>query len=503
MESLRKYGRDPRSLVLVPLVVLILLVVARGPLGIEAGPIRIFAVALLGVGAVVMAIRYPAAFLAPVLFLPELDKVSQVYLLRGLGPVDDWTQRQVIFGLVLLGVFFRWISEARHLNPGLNGETSTSGLAKNATAAPSRGRYARRAFASFAIFVVLVTISYGYTLSPNYAQEKLTEFLVFGLGLFLIAGWLFTSTRDFRDFTVGTVIFGVIVAISSLRFSATGALAQGANPSHIGKGQVIGLTILLLLYTPVANRRLRTFLLLFCIPLLALGLVSSEARGPLFSLFLVLIIGYFVSSMRPISMNRRQMLFVAAALVGSVMVLSAFWFYGTESARFQSKNAEIVSLLQGSGEVQGTAVERLNYYKAASQIWLQHPVFGSGLGSWSMVYWHQDERTYPHNLFFEVLVEQGLAGVIALLVFLVAVFRQLRESQSQLAGLFPYLLPCLVYLMSIAMFSDDLGGDRFLWFWCGLALAACSLTEPVRSQSPESKRQKALLRYKQPSLIHE
>ncbi|MGB7547834.1 MAG: O-antigen ligase family protein [Terracidiphilus sp.] len=248
-----------------------------------------------------------------------------------------------------------------------------------------------------------------------------------------------------------------------------------ANPAHIGKGQVIGLAMLLLLCWPYKQPRMRALILLVCIPWLALGMVSAETRGPLFSLVFVLLLSYFFPAMRSPLISRRQMTFAVVALMGAVMLLSMFWFYGSEASRFRSKSDELVTLVQDMGEAHGTAVMRLTYYRGAFDAWLERPLLGWGVGGWSMVFWQQDFRQYPHNLFFEVMVEQGLAGIAALMFFLITVLRQLRANLAATSELFPALLPCLIYLLSIAMFSGDLDDDRFIWFWCGMTLVGCEL----------------------------
>lgn len=467
-----------------PVAVLIVLLALHSQLDLDADPLRIAIAVFGGLLTVAVAARYPAAFVAPALFLPSMYQTSGAPALRGLGPAGNWTELEIICGLLVIGVLLHRFFIA----PDPGDETSALNKERNTSAAVSHAsplRHSRLAILAFALFATIVCFSFAYTLSPDYGQNKLIWFLALGCGSFLLPAVLFTGRRDFRDFIFGTAIFGFIVALSSLKFSATGAMAEGANPAHIGKGQAIGLAMLLLLYAPINSRRLRAFVLLGCIPFLAVGLVSAETRGPLFSLLLVLALGFFLPSMRSRLLTRRQMLFAAAALVGAVMLLSTFWFYGDEASKFQYKATEILALVQGNNEAKGTAVERLQFYHEASQVWTKHPLFGWGLGSWSMIYWQQDIRQYPHNLFWEVLVEQGLTGLAALALFLFAVFRQLHECRKDTAAPFPFLLPCLVYLISIALFSGDLVDDRFIWFWCGLALTACALAQHARNRAPQ------------------
>jgi O-antigen ligase len=454
---------SPRRLFMLPLAALAVVLTAREALGIQAGPLLIIAAFFAAALALLVVAHHPAAFIAPVLFLPRLKEVG---ILSRFGPASNWTALQLACGLVAIGVCLRWLAGVQR--KGSEDEEAFSALAE-------RQASIRGPLTAFVVFAAVVACSYLYTAAPHYGSQKLLAFATLGCSMFFAPLLLFTSERDFWDFTVGTVLFGTIVAASSLSFSATGAMGAEDNPSHIGKGQVIGLAILLLIYTPIRNKWLRAAVLVLAIPALAIGLVSAETRGPLFSLLFVLGLSFCVDSFRSPVITRRQMAFVGVALVAAVMLVSTFWFYGAEASKFKYKAAEILNLVEDNSEAKGTAVERLVFYRAAIELWTERPVFGWGVGGWSMAYWQNDMRDYPHNLIFEMLVEEGLVGLLALLLFFRAVFRHLGVHQAAVRKHFPCLLPGLVYLISIAMFSGDLDDDRFIWFWCGLALAGCSL----------------------------
>lgn len=466
MSDLALHRGLPAKLILLPIAALALVLTTREILGIQASPLMIIAAFFAAALLLLVVARHPAAFVAPVLFLPRLKEIG---IFSRFGPASSWTALEVASVLLAIGVFLRWLGGARNefIVPARN-DASLSALA-DPYSSP------RRPVTAFIVFAAVVAMSYLYTAAPHYGSEKLTAFIVLGCSLFFAPLFLFTREGDFRDFTVGTALFGMVVAASSLSFSATGAMGAEDNPAHIGKGQVIGLAILLLLYTPIKNRWLRAIVLFLGVPALAVGLVSAETRGPLFSLLFVLLLSFCLDAFRSPVISRRQMAFAGIALVAAVMLLSTFWFYGAEAFRFRYKAAEIVNLVEGDNEAKGTAVERLVFYRAAIGLWGQRPVFGWGLGGWSMAYWQNDTRNYPHNLICEVLVEQGLIGLMALLLFLRAVFRHLRAHQRVVRLRFPCLLPGMVYLLSIAMFSGDLDDDRFIWFWCGLVVAGCAL----------------------------
>ena len=456
---------------ILPLGVIVTLIASAGYLGIDTDPLIIGVVLVAGIVALGLTVRHPAALVAPALFLPRVKEVST---LAGLGPAGHWTALQVTGGLLVAAIVLRWLFTAPWGRDCISQRITVSSDLR------SRSRLGAMAFM---LFAAMVAFSYLYTVSTTYGAEKLAGFLTLGGGLFFLPFLVCTKETDMRDLVIGTALFGLVVATSSLSFSATGAEAPGDNPSHIGKGQVIGLAILLLLYSRFSNRWLHGVVMWALIPCLAVGLVSSETRGPLFSILLVLMMSFFVTAMRSASMlSRRTMLIVAAVLVGAVGVLSRHWFYGAEAAKFRYKASEVAALVQGSGEARGTAVQRLNYYSASLDAWTQRPLLGWGVGGWSMAYWHVDDRQYPHNLFLEVLVEQGIAGLTMVLFFLAVVLHNLRATWTVTTRRFPWLLPCGIYLLCLSMVSGDLDDDRFLWFWCGLTLSACARARDISGE---------------------
>jgi O-antigen ligase len=93
---------------------------------------------------------------------------------------------------------------------------------------------------------------------------------------------------------------------------------------------------------------------------------------------------------------------------------------------------------------------------------------------------------YPHNLALEVGVEQGLVGLLALLNLLGSAFIILKRDTEGVADGFPSLLPGLIFLFLITMFSGDIVDNRFLWFWCGLVFASLRIAriEPNEEEAP-------------------
>jgi len=439
-------------LIWLPLIGLVALVAAREHLNLALDPVPLIAVLLLATFALAGIARYPAAFIAPALFIPW-------WTAEGLTHYAGFSELTLAALAVAAGIFLRLIRSG----PG-------------APAAPGFPA-SRKGVLAFFLFVIVAYSSVAWTASPQYGGDEARTFLWLAPLMFLAPFFLVRDREDLRDFVVGIVAFALLVAAVSLRFSSSGAMGATDNPAHITKAQTIGLGLLLLLYYPAESRKTRRFVLLLLIPFLALGLVSAEARGPLVAVLFVVCLGFFVPRLRSPLLSRRQMLIAGVVVVAAVFALSAFWFYGASEAKFQYKADELIALATGSPQAQGTAVERLQFYRASIGAWLVRPILGWGIGGWSMFYWHQDDHHYPHNLILQVLSEQGLVGLAALGFLLWRAFRSLRRSVAHLTVESAFLLPGFLYLLTAAMFSGDLNDNRFLWFWCGLIFSCCAVLQ--------------------------
>jgi O-antigen ligase len=102
---------------------------------------------------------------------------------------------------------------------------------------------------------------------------------------------------------------------------------------------------------------------------------------------------------------------------------------------------------------------RATYLDVAGRLVLGAPVFGVGIGGFAAT----GLDTYPHNLFAEVASELGLAGIMALVVWLALALRGAARS--------PILVALVVSTGTFAMFSGSLAGNEELWMFSALAVA--------------------------------
>src|SRR5207247_1725928 len=118
---------------------------------------------------------------------------------------------------------------------------------------------------------------------------------------------------------------------------------------HIGIGQLIVMTIVLVLYfRRLFEGRLARFLLLLCLPFLFAGLIASEVRGAM--IWSLLVISLFAFIRQPNvgpRLSQRVFALGAAAVVAMLFLMPPTWVRGEAAHGLRTKQEELVMLMQG------------------------------------------------------------------------------------------------------------------------------------------------------------
>lgn len=412
----------------------------------KISPVLLFAAVIAACAAIAAAFYWPAAFLVLPIFAPQFKS------LPGLGSV----QSQV--DLTLLALCCAALAILLHSILGSQRDQLS----------PSRFSGSAKQITAFFFFAIIVAGSYFYTPAPEYGGVKLVRFLLIG-GFFLLAPlYLIKEEEDFRHFALTFVLFGIVQSFLLLmRAGQVSTNPEEADVTRIGAGWVVGMAILLLLfYRVVVSSFWRKTLMIFALPCLILGLIASASRGAVFSVALASIFLAF-----KISRGRSKMAILTVMIFVMICAGGAFYFLrGMGNGKYSEKVSELMALSQGQ-ETAGSGGERLAFYRAALHEIPQRPLQGIGIGGWSVFYYGMDARRYPHNLFLEVGVEEGLIGILGLCTFLWAIWRANRELWEITGVHFAVLTGLLIFALTSTMFSGDLDDDRLLWLWSGMILA--------------------------------
>lgn len=363
-------------------------------------------------------------------------------------------------------------------------------LARMATGAVERERTPRLTGFLIAILAVEV-LTFALTSDPSVARKELRS-LIIGLLLF------FPIATEVR--TMSQVRWVLGGAVAGAAFAGAIAVYQShyGDPLAVGfitdSGELIGrvsagfgqpnqLGGFLVILVPYALAMLLAFRRTRALSAIALGLAvfgiyASFSRGALIALLLIPFL--FI----PL----RRALVLAPVLVGLMTLILP----SVVQERFQT--------LSSSGSELGT---RVDIWRAAASIWEGHPILGVGLGGFSNAYANvrvADKQFLPntvfqppphaHNVFLQLLSEQGLLGLLAFLAVTVAAgriavtLRQHEERWLRLMG--SAVLASLVAFCVHNVFDVTLleGTGEYFWALLGIVSALAAIAARPGHEQP-------------------
>jgi O-antigen ligase len=258
-----------------------------------------------------------------------------------------------------------------------------------------------------------------------------------------------------------------IEALQIYREDKQGFIMVG-SASYVALGRVVGLGALVAFTAWLFGRRLSVVKLLFLALFVGLAFVLMIAggRGPLISILvpilLTLLLGLQVTGRR--ILYRRYGISIVVLASGLIAGLS---IYIATTGQMPRSLARLESMVVG-GEIRGSAENRIERYGEVPGFWYHAPLLGNGAGSWPILTGRSDERSYPHNILLEVLVESGVVGLILLVVLLHVALRPVSLERVSNDPLASCAFMMFVNAFMNAMVSGDLADNRTLFMLLGL-----------------------------------
>ncbi len=352
--------------------------------------------------------------------------------------------------------------------------------------------------AAFSLIVCGQWFFHGTASSYNTRMELLL--LVSDLLVLFLAVQAFRTLQDWRSFVWFGMFFGFLISIFGIlqHLTFNGKL-YWFREMHYG-GIPFG---------PYVNRNhfagfVELILPLALIPLV-LGRVRRE-RWPVVGLFAVVPIGaLFLSVSRGgivsfgvelavlalVMIQRRTMgkqLFAGAAVLLLALLMVSWLGVGQLLQRFSSLQS-----------LEATAGKRASMRRDTWQIFLHHPVTGTGLGTLQIVYPPYESLydgkivNHTHNDYLEALAETGLLGGLCCAWFLGVLFSQslkrLRQLNNSFAGTLQLsgLVACSGFLVhSLVDFNLHIPSNALLFF-----LMAHLATSEIQTVAPPSPPQRS------------
>jgi len=303
---------------------------------------------------------------------------------------------------------------------------------------------------------LILWIIYGVT---DYGLVKFFNLVLIPLPISLVIIEKFNN-RD-RDLMI-TILLGISVLLllftlfSFSTLSSTRSGVLGGGPIVLSRWLCFGAIVVL--FHPKIKRFNFIYMILFILASLFTG-----SRGPIFSLFLVMILYFFF--------NFRKVFF-RIITVASFLFLFLF-LTGIFEQLSQYSTVSRVFMNIGEGGFNKTN-NRSYIFESSIQEIISYPL---GVGSGNFVEYTEDpsffknkDLFYPHNLFFEILCE---FGILTFLVFMIYLLQSLlsfkinlfnkRETRNMMFYTFAFL-----FLNS--MVSGDLNDARLLFVFIPLML---------------------------------
>ena len=205
---------------------------------------------------------------------------------------------------------------------------------------------------------------------------------------------------------------------------------------------------------------------------LLLGIIATGSRGPLVSIFLGIL---FYALLFEKQHKKRIYIYGSITIIIALSLL--FILPEIITKRFFDLTQGAVLLTPEGVKHVSTVATRLGYWQMSLESWLSslwNNILGLGAGGFSSLFIWRDWRWYPHNVFFEVLVEFGSMGITIFISFLIISYKKI--SEGLIKGIFTehsavWVAVTLVMFFS-AQFSGDINDNRVLWMLIGITIAS-------------------------------
>ena len=257
------------------------------------------------------------------------------------------------------------------------------------------------------------------------------------VNVIVIFGFLMAPFALIQSFVTPNKIYGLKELTQSTSFGPF------VNRHHFAGYMEMTLALPLGLLFSGAIERERRILYVFAVLLMAVALVMTNSRGGLLSFLAELAFIFFMTrkgrgqeeeerksegvGARP----RRALLRAGLALALLLALFTGVVMVGGE---------DVLSRFVGTVNAEDPTTGRSHYWATTLQIIRDHPVLGTGLGAFGLVYTRYDTRNgffrleQAHNDYLQVLSDAGVIGAVLGLFFIFSLFRMgfaRRETEDK------------------------------------------------------------------------
>ena len=291
----------------------------------------------------------------------------------------------------------------------------------------------------FLIFGLLLGISYMYTASPDYGFRKILRFNTFAVTMFISPLLIIKSPADSKRllsyfYFLLVIIIGIML-LQFVYFLKWGDFAivlaywnrisiPGANPIQVSRYLAIGAAMMIaLLIRNRPSQSLHYFAILFVI---LLSIILSGSRGPLVSI----IIGSIVYAILYERKHSSRIFGYGILAIGTIITLLLVLPESLTQRFFDISQGSVIMTQQGVRRI-STIATRYEFWSMSIEAWFSSITsffIGLGAGGFSSLFIWRDWHWYPHNLFFEIIAELGLIGLVIGVLFIIKSYQIIKET---------------------------------------------------------------------------
>ncbi|MEA3295533.1 MAG: O-antigen ligase family protein, partial [Patescibacteria group bacterium] len=292
--------------------------------------------------------------------------------------------------------------------------------------------------------------------------------------------------RNFIEFFKYLILIITIVNVALLiKYLMSGTLLQhmivrftiteSNNPINLARVAGLGVLLWFLSIFQSEDQKYKIIAWFALIPII-ISLLATNTRGPI--LFTLLIILGYLFFYLEVSKKKKIFVIIFLVVIGIALI-----FILPENMRdrfsllFQKGNLNIEKNLWMSS----SSGRRIIFAKRLLQYLTNHPLtlfIGTGAGGFANLFKDYGAYFYPHNVFLEILFEQGLVG-ISIFIFSITIFTKelklININNGKFNELLTPMLFGMIYFFLNAQVSGDIERNRLLWLFWGATIGIMTL----------------------------
>lgn len=325
------------------------------------------------------------------------------------------------------------------------------------------------------LMLCLLCIGVFFSGAPNYGNQKVIGFTQFCLiPCFLFYLYFRNKSHRIVYLLLSIIIMGGIVSLGAIQQFATigfslgfRAEAYGINTIWNGRYASLGLIASWFLWR-IIRKTTKKWDIVFValIVCFTVALIGAGSRGPILALLGTVLIYYVF--MHYIMGNVSNFRMLINRILGIVAILAfiymLYFFLPLINPRFD------LSYMQHHDVNTSVRIEML---VSSFKGWFESNIIaGSGTGSFAILWENSDIRCYPHNIFAELLYENGLFGLGLLIIYIIVAFKACKKLAYVSPDIAGFLICGLTLSLSNACVSGDITslGNNWMWIFGAVAI---------------------------------